>query len=511
MKKTSLSKLKTLFTLLSLITVSTAFAATIKGHIKDAKNNEGLIGATVYLKENNQINDAVGLDGTYALKNIQPGTYTLVVQVFSYVTQEKTVTVTNATDIIVQDFALQPDSVMLKQVQVVGSYDRESDNYSRNLEKTNDYILNILSAKTMLLLPDITVGDVLQRVSGVVTQKSVTGGGKYAIIRGIDKRYNYTTINGVKAPSPDYQNSYVPLDMFPSAILERLEVIKSLRPDMEGDAIGGVMNLVLKNPPDYLAVSAEASTGYGQNMFNTDFNSFNASSINTKSPEAINGPTYAATPNDFPTQPFNYTQGKAAPDYSAGFTFGDRYLHNKLGVILSALYENSYSITNAFFVTPSAQPDASNGPNTPVFDDIETRVYSTQETREAAHLKLDYDFSPKHKISFYTFYVGMNQYRTDFKTDTNLGTGTGTYPGIDGISKNYETKVTYENIYNATLQGQDSLAHGLLLDWTGAYSRGFSNTPDWGTLSTGSAAGTDPAFYTYSGWSGRWWQNTDQD
>lgn len=513
MKKTSFLSFKLFVTILSLVSFISTYAATIKGHIKDSKNNDLLLGATIYLKENNQINDVAGLEGSYTLKNVQPGTYTMVVQIFSYITQERSVTVVNPTDEIIQDFSMQPDSLTLKEVQIVGGYDKESDMYARNLEKNNDYILNILSAKTIQLLPDITVGDILQRVSGVITEKSVTGGGKYAIIRGIDKRYNYTTINGVKVPSPDYQNSYVPLDMFPAAILERLEVIKTLRPDMEGDAIGGVMNLVLKNPPDYLSLTAEATSGYSQNLFNNNFNSFDANAINTKSPEAINGPTYIASPSDFPTSPFMYNSVKASPNSSAGFTFGDRFLNNKLGVILSAIYSNSYSQTNAFFITPSAQPNWGpnyNNPNTPVFDDIETRVYSTQETRDAAHLKLDYDISPKHKISFYTFYVGMNQYRSDFKIDTSIGTGSGTYPGEGGINKNYETKVTYENIYNATLQGQDSLAHNLLLDWTGAYSRGFSNTPDWGTLSTSSSAGPDPLYY-YSGWSGRWWQNTDQD
>jgi hypothetical protein len=506
MKKTSLSPFKVLVIALSILSVTPLFAATIKGRIKDAKSGERLIGTTVYLKENNKINDVAGLDGTYTLKNVEPGTYTMVVELFSYTKIERSVTVASATDEITQDFSLSPDSTMLKQVQIIGSYDRESDNYARNLEKNNDYILNILSAKTMQLLPDITVGDVLQRVSGVVTQKSVTGGGKYAVIRGMDKRYNYTTINGVKLPSPDYENKYVPMDMFPSQILERLEVIKSLRPDMEGDASGGVMNLVLKNPPDYLGLSAEASTGYAQNLFNSNFNSFNASSINDKSPEAINGPNYNATNTDFPTQPFMYNSIKASPDYAAGFTFGDRFFNNKLGVILSAIYSNTYTQTKAFFATPDAQPLTGDGPNTPDFDDVENRVYSTQQTREAAHLKLDYDISPKHKISFYTVYVGMNQYRTDFKVDTTIGTGTGALT----VNQNYETKVTYEDIYNATLQGQDSLAKNLLFDWTAAYSNGFSNTPDWGTLSTNTLTAGSSVYY-YAGWSGRWWQNTDND
>jgi hypothetical protein len=52
------------------------------------------------------------------------------------------------------------------------------------------------------------------------------------------KRYNYTLVNGIKIPSPDNKYRYVPLDIFPSELLGRLEVSKSLTPDKEGDAVG---------------------------------------------------------------------------------------------------------------------------------------------------------------------------------------------------------------------------------------------------------------------------------
>ncbi len=494
--------LSSLFLILSF----TATAGTIKGHVRDSLSKENLTGATVYLKENNQLNDGVGLEGSYAIKNVPAGTYTVVVQFFGYTQLEKTVTLTDAQQTVTIDFAMSSQAQTLGQINVVGNYDQGSDNYARSAEKTSDYLLNIVSAKTMLLLPDITVGDVLQRVSGIVTQKSVTGGGKYVVIRGMDKRYSYVTVNGVKVASPDYENKYVPLDLFPSGMLDRLEVIKTLRPDMEGDAVGGVMNLVLKNPPlDYKIIDAELSGGYAQNLFSNNFNGINASAINAKSPEAINGTSYVATPNDFPTQPFIYNIGKAAPSFTTGATFGERFLNNKLGLIVSAFYQNTYTQTNAFFTTPDPQPGTNNGPNTPVFDDVQNRVYSTQQTREAGHLKLDYDFNKKNKISFYAMYVGMNQLRSDFKSTQTLGTGS----GASDLAQDYETKVTDQSIFNASLNGQDSLLHNLYLDWTANYSRGFSNTPDWGDLTTEDQNGG--ATYYYKGWGGKWWQNTDDN
>src|SRR3978361_235679 len=117
----------------------------------------------------------------------------------------------------------------------------------------------------------------------------------------MDKQYNTTLINGVKIPSPDNKNRYIPLDIFPADLVERIEISKSLTPDMEGDASGGVVNLVMKTAPDRLRVEGDFGTGYSQIFFNRSFASFNRSTVNSKSPGEIN-PGGIATLNDFPYQ-----------------------------------------------------------------------------------------------------------------------------------------------------------------------------------------------------------------
>ncbi len=58
-----------------------------------------------------------------------------------------------------------------------------------------------------------------------------------------------TLVNGVKIPSPDDKNRYIPLNIFPSDLMDRLVVSKSLTADMEGDAAGGVVDMVMKDAP----------------------------------------------------------------------------------------------------------------------------------------------------------------------------------------------------------------------------------------------------------------------
>jgi outer membrane receptor protein involved in Fe transport len=478
------------------------YAGTIKGHVLDANSKEGLAGAIVFRTDSMQMNDVAGLDGSYTLKNLKPGTYSFSVQFTGYTKQQKQVTIKDDKDIVNADFALSRDSVTLKGVTIETHADQESDNFARLLEKNSDNMLNIMSAKTIQLLPDVTIGDVLQRVSGVTVEKSITGGGKYAIIRGMDKRYNYTTINGIKIPSPDFKNRYIPMDIFPSEIIERLEVIKTLTPSMEGDAIGGVTNLVLKHAPETFILNADIGTGYSQMLFDHSFTELNTSQVNFKSPEQIHGNNVGATMSDFPMAQYNYSQTSPAPDMFGGFTVGNRFFNDKLGVLVSANYQNTYSSTTSLFISPSAQPNYSPS-NQPVFDDIEARRYSIQQKRGALHANLDYRFNKNHKLSFYTVYVSLDQLRQRRISDTIANINVGE------VDQHYETRITYQNIYNSSLHGEDSIGHHLLFDWTGAYSRAAANTPDWGTLTTtGSAFNSSE---TWQGFTRRWMQNTDQD
>ena len=316
--------------LVLLLATTQIKAATITGHISDAKTKETLVGANVYIKTNTQLHDISGLDGSFKIKNISPGEYTLVISFISYATQEKEITVSSDADIINLDFRLEPEVLSLDQVEIVSNYNKESGNYARNKEKVSDNVLNVISANSIQLLPDITAAGVLQRVSGVTMQKtSNSGEAQYAIIRGMDKRYNYTLVNGIKIPSPDNKNRYVPMDIFPSELLSRIEVIKALTPEMEGDAVGGAMNLVLRDAPDKLLVKGNFSAGYNQLLLDRPFYEFDRKAVSLKSPSEIHGTDYVATPADFPIDNLKFNPVQPMPNMTGGLSIGNRFLKKK--------------------------------------------------------------------------------------------------------------------------------------------------------------------------------------
>jgi hypothetical protein len=194
---------------------------------------------------------------------------------------------------------LVPIIETLDEIGVKAKFADGSERQAKMLEKNSENIINVIPSKTIELLPDITTAAVLQRVSGVAMERTSTGDARYAVIRGMDQRYNYTLVNGIKIPSPDNKYRFVPMDMFPADLLERLEVVKSLTAKMEGDAIGGAMNLVMKDAPNKLTITSSASSGSNLLLLNRGYSEFDRDAIQRQSPSDQFGKDYIAKPSDF--------------------------------------------------------------------------------------------------------------------------------------------------------------------------------------------------------------------
>jgi len=466
-----------LFFVLFLTCVATkSFSQTIKGNAFDIKTGEPLVGATVHI-EDTKYTTAVELDGSYTFKNVKPGKYEIEIDLVGYEKPERiTIEVTEGNGIVkASDFKLRQSGKQLAEVLVTNK-DKKSDAAARSMEQKSDYIQNILSQRAIELSPDVTVANALQRVSGVNVQRDNSGEGRYAIIRGMDQRYNTTLINGIKIPSPDDKYRYVPMDLFPSELIERIEVIKALTPNMEGDAIGGVMNLVMKSAPDKFICNVNIAGGYSFLFADRGFSAFDHSGMNKNSPDQLHGSAYPATQADFSVGNLYYHNLPAPINSMVGLTIGNRFFKKKLGVIVSAAYQNFYKGSNSDFFVLSSQGYATPTGSLPNFTDAESRQFSTQTNRIAVNNKIDYIFNDRNKISLFNFYVHQNDYQARFTQDSTYGTNSsGTAKDVD---IKFRSKWQIQDLYNATLQGEHRLSNKLKFDWSGVYSIAENRIPD---------------------------------
>jgi hypothetical protein len=86
--------------------------------------------------------------------------------------------------------------------------------------------------------------------------------GKYLQVRGTEPRHTNTTIDGVNLPSPEPRVRQIKFDAIPADIVESVQISKTLQANMDGDGIGGSVNLVTKTATDLPTVSLGAMGGY---------------------------------------------------------------------------------------------------------------------------------------------------------------------------------------------------------------------------------------------------------
>jgi hypothetical protein len=449
-------------------------AAVIQGKTLEQATSEPLVGATVHL-ENTTFHAVSGLDGSYSLRNVPAGTYTLRVHFLSYRPIVRQVIISGGETVTV-DALLEPDTRQtLQEVTVRAGRDGGSEQASRHLERHADQVLNSVSGKAIQLSPDLTVANVIQRVSGISVERNSNGDGQYAIVRGMDKRYNYTLVNGVKIPSPDNKYRYVPLDIFPSELLERLEVYKTLTPSMEGDAIGGAVNLVMKEAAERPMFSAQVSTGYSELFMERPFMSYSWNSVAAKSPYERNGNQYNATSGDFSKTTATYKRQSPPPNLLGGFSWGNRFWNRKLGVVVAGSYQNTYRGSNSLFFD-SETVDTLRGVT---LTKLNQRQYSEQQRRMGLHTNIDFRLNPRHKFQWYNAWINLvNSQIRDVQT-TQLTIG-GYDPALGNATLEYSTRsrVTRQQIFNSTLQGRHQLSDPFSVHWAAVYSIATNKAPD---------------------------------
>ena len=104
--------------------------------------------------------------------------------------------------------------------------------------RTASEVSDNIGAREMTKGSVSTAASAVQRVVGVSLVDD-----KYVFVRGLGERYSTTRLNGTLIPSTEPEKKVVPLDLFPSALLEKVTVAKSYSPDKPGEFAGGLVDL----------------------------------------------------------------------------------------------------------------------------------------------------------------------------------------------------------------------------------------------------------------------------
>lgn len=418
--------------MLLVVLPAAAQSASISGRVTDATGEFGFGDATVVIEElgRETITDR---SGRFRFSGIPEGSYTLRA---AYVGAEAgTVAVRVEGDATVTvDIAMGGEN-QLDGLLVEGQAAGQAAAISRR--RADQTITNVVSADSVGQFPDKNVAESLQRVPGVSTQTD-QGEGRFAVIRGIDPRFNTTSIDGVRIPGPEPDNRAVNLDVISSDLVESIEVNKAVTPDMDGDAVGG----------------------------HIEINTLTAFDAGGRVLRFTGGGSY------------NEVSETTSPDLT--FTYADLFSlgggKDNFGVTLSVNTFDREFVSDG--IEASAWPDR----ETPAGDTLRSMEEGEQRdygiTRKRTSASLNFDFRPSETSEYYlrTLYSEFDENEQKFTNLYNFADGTtqsldsrsGTFSDGEVEKESAQSNKIVE-IFSATVGGRQSVAA-----WDMDYSLGYS-------------------------------------
>lgn len=367
------------------------------------------------------------VNGFYTFPNLDPGTYTVKVSYVGYSPVELKITIP-AGRTLEKDVVLN-EGVELQEVVVGGAF--QGQRRAINAQKSNLGITNVVSADQVGKFPDSNIGDALKRISGINVQYD-QGEARFGQVRGTSADLSSVTVNGNRVPSAEGDTRNVQLDLIPADMIQTIEVNKVVTPDMDADAIGGSINLVTKNSPYKRSIAATAGTGY------------------------------------------NWISEKA--QLNLGFTYGDRFFNDKLGLMVSASYQNAPSGSYDTEFTWEQDKDGKAYVN-----DYQMRQYYVTRERQSYSAALDWDISTNHKLTFKGIFNNRNdwenRYRTNLKDLEPDGSATVRIQTKSGTPDNRNARLERQRTMDFSLGGEHLF--GLLsMDWHASYAKASEERPN---------------------------------
>lgn len=382
----------------------------IVGTVLDEQGNP-LVGAEVTIAELNLVT-STDAQGRFRLQGIPVGSQKVVALYLSAAAVDARDVVIEAGKTTDLQFSLKRFS---EEIEVRAPI-LEGEASALNQQKNAPNITNVVSADQMGRFPDPNAAEATQRIPAITLQRD-QGEGRYILVRGTEARLNSTTVDGERIPSPEADGRDIALDVIPADLLQSIEVSKALTPDMDGDAIGGSVNLVTKRAPESNRISATLATGWN-----------------------------------------TLTEGGIQ---NGNFAWGSRFgAEKKLGV----LFAGSYYSTDRGSDTFEVEYDDGD------LENFELRDYILTRTRTGATVALDYRLSDRTSL----FARGLwNDYKDDEVRRAMINA-----VGDDEIVRELRDRVQQSKIMSITVGGERQLGTTSTVDFRIASNQSEEETPD---------------------------------
>lgn len=485
-----------LFTILLLFfSVSFAFAqvGSIKGTIKDGKNNESIIGATIQIiGTSSPLGSVTDVDGNFAILNVPAGSYKVQISYVSYANKEIDNVRVEADKSTMINASMEEDNKTLQEVVVRGQRNTNTEvSVITELKQVQQIAVGI-SAQQIQRTQDRDASAVIRRVPGISIFDD-----RFIIVRGLNERYNTVLLNDIITPSTEVDTKSFSFDLIPASAIDRMLVFKSASADLPGDVSGGAIKIYTKTVPDGNGLSVNFSAGY---RAGTTFSSATSHKGGALEFLGIENGTQTL-PDNFPNRravilnastdgiikkfqdlPDYYSPKKISsvtPDWRGGINFSRRFFIRNTEVTNTS-YVN-YSLTHI------NNTIAQNRYN---FKAEKIETLNDQSFQENSRLGVmsnwAFILNPKNKIEFRNLFNQMGNKETVLRGGGNIENN------LD--YNNGAFRFEARSIYSGQLSGTHELSSKTKLKWIGGAGYTYRNEPDFRRFTSTRETGTQQPF-----------------
>ena len=425
------------------------------------------------------------IDGNYQI-SLPPGTYNLRIwaemksgrRISSVVVEKgKTTRI---------DVSLGEDTkVVMQEIVVVAKPDTATEAVQLVRRQKAGTVSDAISAEQLSRTPDANASEAVKRVVGATIQDN-----KFVIIRGLGGRYTAVLLNGIAVPSPDPDLPTAPLDLFPTALLANLTVVKTFSPDLPGTFAGGALLIETRDYPSKFTLKLRLGTAVDSTATFRLVNDHKGGSLDFLGYDDGARDLPKEIPRDKKASGDNFTQDelavmgrsfannwdlykhRAAPALGLGATIGDTVTvaGRKLGYLGTVLYGNRWTRQKAHIQLVESR-------------NSQTGVYSPQALQQEADTGIDtaavgallnvgYTLSATHRLGL----ISMYMHNTEKSTTEVTGKDNSGLPyGINRLRFRFLERMLQFN----QLTGEHAFAGGrLIMAWQGHLAFTSQKEPD---------------------------------
>lgn len=373
----------------------------------------------------------------------------------------------------------QDPETEVDEIVVLGRYIPEPNRESSE-------VAAFLTTEDLERTGDSSAAEALTRVTGLSVVE-----GRFIYVRGLGERYSSALLNGSPLPSPEPLQRVVPLDLFPSGILESVTVQKTYSSNLPGEFGGGVIDLRTVGAPrePFFTMSASVSgnsetTGEDSLIYfgsRTDFTGFDDGTRDVPGALALafasgNRVTRGANFTDLDIQrigqslinsPLRLLQRETTPvnfstELSGGLSSESSF--GTVGLIAVAGYSNSWETRNGVqeegrFSGAVLVPETS-------------KAFESNQNDIQLNLLTGLSLSTlDHELNWTNFFVRNTTKEARVSVGPDLGVG-------GAIVRDDFTEYFVRQLFSSQLSGEHAFLDGAFeIDWRAAYATTSRDAP----------------------------------